>query len=260
MVLPDLKSHFQEKGYCLSPPLIPQDLLDRVVPRMDAVIGGEYETGVPPYALHFTPEDPPGKLRKIDQPHLCDRTIQEVVCHPALGEFAAGLLDAEWVQVWAVQLLVKPGGGDPAGRVGWHQDKNYWRYWKGEVFTCWVAVSDVTADSGPMRYVPGSNHWGYLEGGNFYGGDDDLQRGKITLPEGVEWKEEPAILPPGAAAFHHKHTFHASGPNTSVQPRRSFAIHMRTHRSEPNPVEGELHYYISNLEDPIECPVIYGQR
>jgi len=144
--------------------------------------------------------------------------------------------------------------------VGWHQDKHYWPYWEGEVFTAWVAVSDVRADCGPMRFVRGSNHWGYLEGGDFFGSDDERQRSKIPVPDGAEWVEVPAILPPGAVSFHHRLTLHASGPNTSDRPRRSFAIHLRTEKSKPIfGMQEAADYYISHLDDPVMAPVLYRE-
>jgi len=255
-----LRTQFREEGFCVTPPLIPEDLIQRTLPRMAAVVRGEYETGVAPFAIHFSPEDGPEKLKKIDQPHLCDDTILELIACPALGEWAAALLEAERVQAWAVQLLIKPPGCGEKGLVGWHQDKHYWPYWEGEVFTGWIALSDVTEDSGPVRYVAGSNKWGYLEGGDFFGTDDEDQREKIRPPEGAEWKEVPAVMGPGQVAFHHRHTFHGSGPNRSDKPRLSFAIHLRTEKSRPLPgVSDETSYYITDLEDRRKAPILFGE-
>lgn len=251
----ELKSRFDEDGFLLAPPIIPAELLERVVPRMDAVIAGDYETGLEPIARHFTADDPPQKLRKVDQPHLCDSTIREVIAHPALGRWVAELLGARMVQAWGVQLLVKPpSGGQAVGHVGWHQDKYYWPYWEGEVFTVWIAVSDVNAQSGPMRFVRASHRWGYLEQGSDFFQQDILgQKQAFHAPDGAAWDEVPAILPPGAFSIHHSLTLHASGANVDATPRRSFAVHMRTEKSRPAAKD----YYVEHLDDPLHAPILF---
>lgn len=250
------RAQYQRDGFCLTPPLIEPELLARVVPRMDAVMQGEYETGVPPKPS-WKVGDSPTKIRKIDQVHLSDRTLFELVTHPQVGRWAAQLTGARRVQVWAVQMLYKPPGGDEAGTIGWHQDRQYWRYWQegSEIFTAWIAVGEVGIDSGPMLFVPGSQRWGLLGEGDFFGTDRAAQRGRIAVPAGETWSEVPALLAPGAVSFHHCLTYHGSGPNRSAQPRRSFALHLRTEKAAP--LAGAADYYVSHLDDPVICPVIY---
>ena len=78
----------------------------------------------------------------------------------------------EMVQVWWVQLLYKPVSRPEATvqtNVGWHQDRQLWSTWEegSELFTAWVAVSDVTEDACPMRFVRGFHNWGLLNQGDF---------------------------------------------------------------------------------------------
>ena len=87
----------------------------------------------------------------------------------------AALTGAKMVQVWATQLLHKPGGPEATGQVGWHQDFQYWNTWwkpESEVFTAWLALSDALSDieesSGPMCFVPCSHGWGLMPEGNFH--------------------------------------------------------------------------------------------
>lgn len=269
---PNAPDKFGCDGFYLAPPILPADLIERVTASMDRVMFEVYETGVPP-RRSWNPGDDPKRIRKIDQAHLSDRTIYELASHPEIGRWAASLLGASRIQLWASQMLYKPPvdsansvgpgnsggpgspGGGVSGNVGWHQDMQYWKYLDGELFTAWVAVSDVTAESGPMRFLRGSHRWGLLDSGDFFGHDHEAQRKDIPVPEGEAWDEVEAVLPSGAVSFHDRHTYHASGPNVSDAPRRSFAFHLRTENARP--VDGRTDYYVQHLDDPAYCPVLY---
>ena len=251
---------YQQNGFFIAPPLISADLLARVRPRIDAVYAGEYETGIPPCGSPKGSKTPPTALVKIDNAHRSDRTIHELVSHPAIGRWAAALTGGKTVQVFATQMLIKPSGALGGANVGWHQDFEYWaNALEGDLLTAWIAISDVTADSGPMRFVPGSNHWGLLSAGDFFGGDLDGIKKRILAKCGAaEWKETAAVLPPGGVSFHHKLTVHGSGPNMASTPRVSFAVHLRTDQSRfPVGVKWQDIAYLNNPDDQQDSPVCY---
>lgn len=254
---------YREHGLVIVPRLLSDDLLKRGNEHIDGVLRGEYETGRAPYTYGHVPGIEmlkQGRLVKIDQPQYADRTVLEIISQPVLGEYAAAITGASMVQVWAVQLLVKPPSPAKEGaNVGWHQDNQYWHTWwtpESEIFTMWLAMSEVPEDCGPMKMVPGSHHWGFLNQGDFFGQNQQELREQIKVPQGQHWHEISASMGIGQASFHHKFTFHGSGPNRSNQERRSFAIHMRTQNSQILP--GDTNYA---KELPLQhiSPVIYGK-
>lgn len=248
-----MSAEYERCGVVLLPPVLPVELVARVAERLDAVVDGHYLTGREPHGR--TPLG--ASLTKIDQPHRCDPVIADFIRRPEIGEAVAAVTGAQFVQVFAVQLLHKRPDHDPAGSVGWHQDDQYWRTWyEGECLTAWVALSDVSAEAGPVRFVIGSHLWGPLPGGDFFGHDLAGLRERISLPEGARWREVAGVLAPGAISLHHRLTLHGSSPNTSRGPRRSFAIHVRTERSRPLAAP-TIHTKIDDLE---ELPVIYDRR
>lgn len=255
-----LRDSYQADGFALHPQsVLSPDLLERASRGLEEVRDGIYDTGEGPYGTYGDPGDGSKKLVKIEQPQLANHALREVVGSPDLGRIAAEISGASMVQVWWVQLLIKPSsppGAPPQTNVGWHQDKSYWGDWSedSEVFTAWIALSDVTPNAGPMIFARGSNHWGLLEGGNFFSQDQAAVRSGIQPPPGATWEEVPAILPPGGVSFHHRFTYHGSGQNTSGRLRKSLAIHMRTEKSEGDPKSWLTQF----LHRPEICPVIFG--
>jgi hypothetical protein len=241
--------------------VLPHDTLARAVRGLEDVRNGVYDTGEEPDSRLWNPGDDPHALCKIEQPQLASHALREAICSPLLGQLAGAVTGAQMVQVWWVQLLYKPGvpnpiSGDTTTNVGWHQDLAYWHEWTegSELFTAWLALSDVTSDAGPMVFVPGSHQWGLLGGGDFFEQDQDRVRGRLSIPEGATWRETPDLLPPGGVSFHHRLLFHGSHQNVSNAPRRSLAIHLRAEKSKPHPNSWVAKY----LDRPEICPVIFG--
>ncbi len=260
VTLPTQRTQYESDGFLLVPSLLPADLVSRAVAGMDAVRRGEYNTGRAPQPSPWRPGDDPNQLCKIEQPQFADTAIRDLVSSPILGEMAAAITGASMVQAWWVQLLYKPPATPDLNaktNVGWHQDRAYWGAWEegSELFTAWVALSDVREGCGPMRFVRGSHRFGLLPEGDFFEQDIDRQQSAIRLPDGAAWDEVPAILPPGGVSFHDRFTLHGSGPNTSGRPRRSLAIHLRTERSRP--VDDTRQGLTEFIDDTSLCPVLH---
>ena len=252
---------YQEEGFAFGPKVLSPELIGRVNDGMDAVQAGVYETGRAPLDPFWGEDkDPNIHLRKINQAHFSNHAIYEALSSANLGEAVAALTGAKRVQVWATQLLHKPGGPEAVGQVGWHQDYQYWNNWftpDSEIFTAWLALSPIEAASGPMCFVPGSHRWGLIPEGDFHGAADEQTQQKI-LPTGENWREVAALMPAGAFSLHHRLTVHGSRPNQMTTARRSFAIHLRTEKSTPTPEKVDYyHNYVSFLDDLQDCPVIY---
>ncbi len=255
-------AQFEEDGYYIAPPVLSPELIKQANTHVDAVLAGIYETGIPPVTRSFAPGEGVGKLQKIDNAHISDETLQKVVAHPALGEWAAAVTGASKVQIFATQLLFKPPGGETGVNIGWHQDLEYWQnHLQGELFTAWLALSDVTEEAGPMRFIRGSHRWGLLNAGDFFSGDMQAIQSRIQDKSGNPWDEVSDILPPGGVSFHHKLTVHGSSANHSQAPRRSLAIHLLTEKA--GLVEGADYRtagYLSDFNDGRACPVIYQAK
>jgi hypothetical protein len=113
--------------------------------------------------------------------------------------------------------------------VSWHQDLTYWGLGEtGEELTAWVALSDVTVESGCMRFMPGSHKQAIMPHRDTFDEHNLLSRGQEIA---VDIDENDAViveLKPGQVSFHHGHMFHASGPNQSNNRRIGVAIRYLT--------------------------------
>ena len=232
--------------------------------RTHAVLNGQYSSGRKPWRIWN--DEKSFAIQKIDQVHITDNVLYDLVTSKQIGEWAARVTGAKTIQLWATQLLHKPPHSDTAGNVGWHTDHQYWNYWQGEVFTAWLPLNDITLQNGALRYVVGSHCWQSLP---FMG--DAYHQHMETLPalvnalandavtskllNGQQWQEEWMLIPAGGLSLHHGNTLHGSGPNYSDKARTCIAIHLRTEKSQPV-FNREHQGFLDHLDDPTICPIL----
>jgi len=251
---------YQRDGFYIhAQSVLGPDTLERAAQGLSQVRDGYYDTGEPPVESPWVPGGDPTKLCKIEMPQIASTDLRDALSSPMLGQVVAAATGAKMVQVWWVQGLYKPGTPDAAtgGIVGWHQDLTYWGAWDegSDLFTAWLALSDVRSETGPMVFVPGSHHWGLLQGSDFYSQDPAAVRAGINMPTGETWREVSDVLPPGGVSIHHRMLIHGSYQNNSTRPRLSMAIHMRSEKSSIRDGEGFARF----LDRPEICPVIFEE-
>ena len=136
-------------------------------------INGIYETGRKPEARFWEVGDDNNKIIKIDKPHLSNKKVWALITNKRLGKALAEETCSKRVQVWHSQVVWIPKSTKSSGNAGWHRDSQYWPFWGNDgLFTAWIALSSVSVSSGPVRFIPGSNHWEDIGGLDFF--DKDL--------------------------------------------------------------------------------------
>lgn len=251
-------SHYQKHGFTLGPVVLDPETIQSTNQAMDQIISETPEKSNMGKAY-----DPERDLGKFNEAHIYSPEIFDAITSPSLGKAIAEITGYERVQVWATQMLNKPGGATSTASVGWHQDYQYWQaYWTpdSELFTVWLALSDVMEESGPVNFVSGSHHWGFLNKGNFFQDIKEQNTESSLVPNGESWNEIPATMSAGAFSVHHKHTFHGSYANTSSRVRRSIAIHLCSEKSTPTPGKSHDYDYAAYVDDPLKCPVIFDSN
>jgi ectoine hydroxylase-related dioxygenase (phytanoyl-CoA dioxygenase family) len=241
--------YFAEHGYWIAPEMFTGEEVERYRAAMDRVRAGDFRTGRPPTLDLPIPPDETA-LRKIDNAWWADPDLADLATDARLGAAAARLLGVDRIRLWQDQLLHKPPSGEARTRIGWHQDWDSWRTVASvdRFVTAWVALDDVDAANGAMQVLPGSNHWGLLQGqSNFLGTDLDAQLERLAAQHDVS----PQLLEmkAGQVSFHHVLTFHGSASNTSERVRRSLAVHLVDATvTSVSHVDGWQHYNLGLLQ------------
>jgi len=145
--------------------------------------------------------------------HLVSELARVVALDPRILDAVESILGPD-LMLWACEYFIKEARTHKV--VSWHQDLTYWGM--GETdheVTVWLALSPATAESGCMRFVPGSHKQSIVAHTDTFAADNLLSRGQEIAVEVDEDDAIAAALQPGQMSLHHGRLFHASGPNLS---------------------------------------------
>lgn len=114
-----LRRQYCNDGFCVTPPVVAQDLLDEATVAAEAVAAGETDTGMAPKLRERERGNGPQRLVKIAEPHNCSHVLRRLVTLPGIWSLAAAVTGARALQVWAVDLFIKrPTAEAPVGNIG----------------------------------------------------------------------------------------------------------------------------------------------
>jgi ectoine hydroxylase-related dioxygenase (phytanoyl-CoA dioxygenase family) len=154
-----------------------------------------------------------------------DERFWKVDSNPVIAGMARQLLgSSEVVLMEDGAVIKKPVVG---GKLSWHQDFAYWPLASPGAVTCWIAVDDVGSANGAMQVAKGSHKLGEKLPVEFGDGTSFMHDERPGI-EALQPPEEAGLevvgyeLKAGECGFHHSLLWHASGPNTSPNPRRGF--------------------------------------
>ena len=86
--------------------------------------------------------------------HLLFTWADALVHHPKVLDAIEDAIGPD-ILCWNTNFFIKEAHSP--GFVSWHQDSTYWGLDPDEVITAWIALSDVTEESGYMQVIPGSH-------------------------------------------------------------------------------------------------------
>ena len=221
-------SQFEQDGFLVVDRIIDPAQVERVLEAMNRVYSGSYNRDIRPQAVRneIKPLGTDKSVKRVLNARLLDAELWDIATNRVLGEAAARLLKTPAVSVVEDQLLDKPVQSVP---VNLHQDYSYWRFSTStNMLTCWIALSDMTPEMGPVEIARGSHRWGFaarprelIHGSN----EEYLGAAQGDMPEGAQFDFVPAVVPAGGGVFFHGLTFHGSRGNSTDRVRRAISLH-----------------------------------
>jgi hypothetical protein len=239
---------WDRRGFHIHGKLFSDQEIEALRTASEDISAGIYDKGVPPDGVGWRPGDDPMAVRKFDNCWKANRAVSDAVLSKKLGYIAGQLLRTSSMRMWHDQLLYKPPHGGKV--VTWHQDWGYWQMIREcKTATCWIALDDVRADSGPMVFLEGSHKLGLLPQPSTISGEDEKMP---RTPETAKLREVPVIIPAGHVSFHHGLTLHGSARNFSPIPRRAMVSHIMSGECTYKPGQG--HHNEDYMKRQPQCP------
>jgi len=195
--------------------------------------------------------------------------FKRVIFDSPIAAIAGPVMGATRAHVLFDQLLIKePGTGEP---TPWHHDQPYWPFRGAQICTLWLALDDVTAESGAVEYVKESHRWGKkFQPTSFVGDGRYQQDGLDALPDIEAMRDDLDIvhfeMAPGDCTLHHGLTVHAApGNKLADRRRRAYVTRWGGDDVTYDPRDGTqpmLRDPGLKAGDPVECdlwPVVWQQ-
>ena len=151
-----------------------------------------------------------------------NKTCRQFVFDSPAAQIAAQLMQSERINIFFDQWLIKEPG--TTTRTPWHHDMTYWPIDGNQICTLWLALDQVTAETGAVEYVKGSHRWGKKFRPASFGSRNQYTENIPDVPNIDAMRSELEIvqydLAPGDCTVHHALTVHAAPGNQSAMMRR----------------------------------------
>ena len=141
------------------------------------------------------------QILQVRSPHAFHPAFAELAQRSVFRDHAAAALSSAAPRLQAMHMVWRAPLQHTA--LPWHQDRTTWppAHADAEPVAIWVALDPTGAESGALRYAPGSH--------------------RLTASRAEEPAPRLYAVAAGEALLHTARTWHASGPNGTDQWRRA---------------------------------------
>jgi ectoine hydroxylase-related dioxygenase (phytanoyl-CoA dioxygenase family) len=270
---------YEEDGFLVVDCIIGPAFADTLRPRYSPICAGKFENGTTPdhFPTKLEEGDHAPETRWMANPWRADYALANFAFHPGIGKLIATL--AGWLGARLLQNNIHwklPG----APELSMHQDSAYHKWCvPSDLCTCWVTLTDTTADGGTLRFVRGSHKWPRIEMEDYLARVAALQqdfRGLLDPKDcdtfvkvsadhaGVESEIVLVEVPKGGGSFHHDFLWHGSDRNCSDHHRQSISSHAirpetKFHPTEPADAWGRYKRFGDTEMDETHLPILWSR-
>jgi len=214
--------HYWAKGWCVVEHVFGAAEIDRIVALAMEISQREMDADSN-YIADRSSDGAEVLPRKIGGPFDKHESFRTFALDQRLSALVSALLGDEALLA-TDQIFMKPprfGSAKP-----YHQDNAYFLCTPGDAVTmAWIALDDVDAENGCMRYIDGSHKGPILPHEPLPGEEHN----KVPPLELVDLtRESLAPVRKGGVVFHHSQCLHTSHRNESDRWRRAYATHWAT--------------------------------
>lgn len=270
---------YEANGYYISQPgVIPDDLIEQAIYGSTRFYQGKRDAELPVntgYSNSITIDDITPRNHEFVSLQI--KQFKDLATYPLIGAIAARLTRSKAIRLLDDQLIWKPADPErPANSItGWHTDQAYWATCSSEkLTTAWIPLHDVERSRSPLVVIARSHLWPGTQDLRHFNVRNLDELVETFRGEGKDIDIVPLTLRKGQLSFHHARTVHASLPNTSTQPRLSFAVHLQDgdnhYRPFTNAQGREIHIFDEQLcrklpngdpdfSDPTIFPVLWQE-
>ena len=217
----DKLPQFTEKGYFTVDALVDS----KVVSELAFHVNELARTLHAPQTLHKGVRNDKGDVVFMNRLDAQVDFIYDFHRLPQMLAFAETLIGKKVVPLSTEYFGKPPGSSRPTPP---HQDQTFYNeHFDNELAVAvWIALDDVTPESGALQYVPqplrGASLLPHVA---YVGAELEAQLEDASRPPEAAYETAP--VPKGGAAVHHAFVVHRSLPNTAGKPRRAIVFNYR---------------------------------
>ncbi len=149
-------------------------------------------------------------IRRLLQAYDRHSIFAQWATKPELAQALSQLMDEPVLLVRAHHNCVMTKQPEFSSDSWWHQDLRYWRYTKGNLISCWLALGSEHSKNGGLQLIPRSHKMEFgthqFDDAKFF--KNDLDENQAILKNKVE-----LTLNPGDCLLFHSRLLHAATRN-----------------------------------------------